>query len=167
MPATTPTYDLLLLLSIEAIDDERAKIVADVESAVASGGGTVTRRDDWGRRPLSYRINHEAEAEYHLLQFSGPTELLESLSHSLRINDGVLRFRIIKVLAGQPPPPDAAPPIVATAVPAAASTASEPAPTTPAAAEPEPAAPEPEPVAPSPAAAAVAADSPDDAATPD
>jgi small subunit ribosomal protein S6 len=108
-------YDLVLLLSTSAEDDERAKIVADVESAIAAGGGSVERHDEWGVRPMSFQIKHEAEADYHLLQFSGPPTLLESLSHSLGIADRVLRFRIIKVVPGQPPAPDSPPPVIAVA----------------------------------------------------
>lgn len=127
--ATEPTiYDLVLLLSESGTDEERAKILSEVESAIASSGGSIERNQDWGHRPLTYKINHQGEAEYHLLQFQGPTALLDSLSHSLRIADGVLRFRIIKVTPGTPPAPDSAPPLVApagatgapTAAPAAA-----------------------------------------------
>ena len=49
------------------------------------------------------------------MQFSGPTTILESLSHSLHIADGVVRFRIIKVVPGTPPPPESAPPLVGAA----------------------------------------------------
>ena len=115
MPQDTPLYDLVLLLSLGTTDEDRAKILADVESAISSGGGSVERRDDWGQRPLPYRISHQREADYHLLQFHGPPSLLDSLSHSLRIADGVLRFRIIKVTPGTPPPPDSAPPVIAPA----------------------------------------------------
>jgi small subunit ribosomal protein S6 len=73
----------------------------------------VERQDDWHTRPMTYEIRHQSEGEYHLLQFTGPTSLLEGLSHNLRIDDAVLRFRIIKVLPGTPPPPDSAPPVVA------------------------------------------------------
>jgi small subunit ribosomal protein S6 len=125
MPEEKTIYDLMLLLSTAAPEDERGKILSDVEAAIGSGGGSIERRDDWGARRLAFRINHEADAEYHLLQFSGPPALLESLSHSLRINDGVLRFRIIKVLPGQPPPPDSAPPVLA-AVAAQAATPTAP-----------------------------------------
>jgi small subunit ribosomal protein S6 len=112
--AKQPTiYDLVLLLSNSAEDERRAQILAGVEAAISRGGGSIERNDDWGSRPLPYRIRHEREAEYHLLQFSGPSSLLETLSHDLRIADGVLRFRIIKVLPGQPKPPDSAPPVVA------------------------------------------------------
>ena len=124
--AKEPTiYDLMLLLSTSAEDERRAQILANVEAAIQNGGGRIERNDDWGSRPLPYRIRHQREAEYHLLQFSGPTSLLEALSHDLRIADGVLRFRIIKVLPGQPNPPESAPPVVAQAVPAAAESAPE------------------------------------------
>jgi small subunit ribosomal protein S6 len=111
-------YDLMLLLSTSAEDERRAQILANVETAISRGGGSIERNDDWGSRPLPYRISHQREAEYHLLQFSGPTSLLETLSYDLRIADGVLRFRIIKVIPGQPNPPESAPPVVAQAVPA-------------------------------------------------
>jgi small subunit ribosomal protein S6 len=115
MAEQTPLYDLVLLLSTEAPEEDRAKILRDVDSAISVGGGSIERRDDWGPRPLTYRINHQRDADYHLLQFTGPPSLLESLSHSLRITDNVLRFRIVKVLPGTPPPPDSPPPVVATA----------------------------------------------------
>jgi small subunit ribosomal protein S6 len=54
---------------------------------------------------MAYEIDHRPEAHYHLFQFEGPNELLERLRHSLRIMDGVLRFRIVKVKPGTAPPP--------------------------------------------------------------
>jgi small subunit ribosomal protein S6 len=124
MPEQARLYDLMLVLSMNAEDDRRAKVLADVESQITSGDGTVERKDDWNRRPMAYEINHQTEGEYHLFQFTGPTALLETLSHNLRIDDAVLRFRIIKVVPGTPPPPDSAPPVMASA-PAAAPAAVE------------------------------------------
>ena len=40
------------------------------------------------------------------VQFLGGRELLEQLDHNLKITDGVLRFRIIKLRPGTPAPPD-------------------------------------------------------------
>lgn len=112
MPDETPLYDLMLLLSTSVDEERRAKILSDVESAISSASGSITLNGDWGVRALAYRIEHQSDAEYHLLQFSGPPELLESLNHNLGITDGVLRHRIIKVLPGTPPAPrpEAAPP---------------------------------------------------------
>jgi small subunit ribosomal protein S6 len=122
MPEQARLYDLMLVLSMTAEDERRAKIRADVESHITDGGGAIERNDDWHNRPLAFEINHQTEGEYHLFQFTGPTALLEGLSHMLRIDDAVLRFRIIRVVPGTPPAPDTAPPVVAgtpTAAPAA------------------------------------------------
>ena len=104
MPTEARLYDLLLL-SNDAEEERRAKIIDDVRQAISSGGGSIAHDNDWGTRPLAYRIAHQGDAEYHLLQFTGPPALLDSLGHSLGITDGVLRFRIIKVLPGTPGPP--------------------------------------------------------------
>jgi small subunit ribosomal protein S6 len=113
MPAPPRLYDLMLVLSTAVEDERRAKIVSDVEAQITVGGGAVERQDDWHSRPLAYEIRHQGEGEYHLLQFTGSGSLLDAVSHNLRIDDAVLRFRIIKVLPGTPPPPDAPPPVLA------------------------------------------------------
>jgi small subunit ribosomal protein S6 len=113
MPSDLTVYDLVLLLSLNGEDDARAKIIADVEAAIPAGGGSITLEQAWGRRPTTFPIDHQSEAEYHLIQFTGPSALLDSLSHSLGIADEVLRFRIIKNLPGTPPAPDSPPPVVA------------------------------------------------------
>jgi small subunit ribosomal protein S6 len=113
MPTAAPVYDLMLLLSTSADEARRKQILSEVESAISAAKGSIERNDDWGVRGLTYHIAHQADAEYHLLQLSGPPSLLESLSHSLRIADDVLRFRIIKVAPGTPPAPETPPPVVA------------------------------------------------------
>ncbi len=112
MANSTRLYDLMLILSTAVEEERRAKLISDVESQIAAGGGTVQRRDEWHARPLTFEISHQGEGEYHLIQFTGPTAVLDSLSHSLRIDDAVLRFRIIKVTPGTPPPPDSPPPVL-------------------------------------------------------
>jgi small subunit ribosomal protein S6 len=130
MAKDAPIYDLTLLLSAEAEDDQRSKILSDVESAISTAGGSVERNDDWGRRPLAYEIRHRPDAEYHLLQFRAPPTLIEELSHTLRITDGVLRFRVIKNRPGTPPAPSSPPPVVVAATSHAPATAAAPAPAT-------------------------------------
>jgi small subunit ribosomal protein S6 len=98
----------------------RTKIVADTRAAIEAGG-TLVGDQDWGVRPLAYPIDHRTQAEYHLLQFSGPPSLIASLQHTLRIADGVVRHRVIKLPAG------ATPVAPGTPAPAGASVAAAPA----------------------------------------
>ncbi len=121
MAAPKPVYDLMLMLDADAPSERRAEILQEVEAFVQRGG-TIESKHDWGVRPLAYEIEHHKDAEYHLLQFSAPPETIERLRTMLRITDGVLRHRTIKVLPGTPPPPTvrAEPrPVAAAAAPAA------------------------------------------------
>lgn len=100
------TYDLVLLLDPQAEDGVRAKIVSSTRDAIAAQGELV-RHDEWGERPLAYPIKHKASAEYHLLQFhTQSAELIAELNRTLRITDGVVRFRINKLAPGTPDAPD-------------------------------------------------------------
>ncbi len=106
MTLPAPTYDLVVLLDPQAEESTRAKIVADAVAAVQAQG-ELLRHDEWGERALAYPIERKASAEYHLLQFHATdAELLNGLDRSLRITDGVLRFRIIKLKPGVPDAPD-------------------------------------------------------------
>jgi small subunit ribosomal protein S6 len=100
-------YDLMLMLDPNAPDERRAEIANSVQSAIERGG-TLVGAHDWGMRRIAYEIDHRADAEYRLYQFETADDdhtLLEQLDHTLKITDGVLRFRIIRLKPGSPPPP--------------------------------------------------------------
>ncbi len=118
MAREAPLYDLILLLDTTIEQERRDTILANVEDAI-DRAGEIVGRHDWGVRPTVYEVRKQAEADYHLLQFRGTTELLEQLDHNLKITDGILRFRIIKLRPGTPAPPDLRPAAVGAAAPAA------------------------------------------------
>ena len=108
MATEAPLYDLTLLLDTEMESERRDQILANVEHAIEAGGEIVGRHD-WGVRPTAYEVRKHTDAEYHLIQFHATNELLEALDHTLKITDGVNRFRVIKLRPGTPPPPDNTP----------------------------------------------------------
>ncbi len=118
--AATITYDLNVLLDSELPEEQRERILADVEAMIAEGGSIVSAHD-WGRRKMAYEIRHKTDADYHLIQFH-PTgrELLERLDRTLKITDGVIRYRVIKLREGTPPPPDLHASVVPTEAPPSA-----------------------------------------------
>jgi small subunit ribosomal protein S6 len=99
-------YELVLMLDPEAADDDRKRLADDVRKAI-EGSGTLDRADEWGMRKLAYEIHQRNESDYRYFRFQGEPALLERLDHSLKIADGVLRFRIFKVdpeTTTNPPP---------------------------------------------------------------
>jgi small subunit ribosomal protein S6 len=139
MAVETPVYDLTVLLDADAPSERRAEILGAVEGAISNGGEIVSKHD-WGVRNLAYEIDHHKDAEYHLIQLTGPPELLDRLRTALRVTDGVLRHRIIRLPSGMPPPPSLRPEPRA-AEPAEAAEAAEAAPPAEAAPAVEPEAP--------------------------
>jgi small subunit ribosomal protein S6 len=103
MAVPAPTYDLTLMLDTSVEEDERAKALAEAERIIGAGG-TIVNRQEWGVRATAYEIRHKTDAEYHLLQFEGGREVLETLDRTLRITDGIVRFRIIKLPPGATTP---------------------------------------------------------------
>jgi small subunit ribosomal protein S6 len=105
-----PLYDLMLLLDPGVPSDRQEAILKDVQGQLESGGKLVGTYD-WGTRRMTFEIDHRPEAAYHLFQFEaeGGGALLERVDHSLKIMDGVLRHRIIRLKDGSPPPPTPAP----------------------------------------------------------
>jgi small subunit ribosomal protein S6 len=98
-------YDLTVLLDPDAPEERRSAILAGIEKDIQASG-TVVGHHDWGVRRIAYEIKHRPEAAYHLYQFeTDSSQLLERLGHNLKISDGVLRFRIIRLKPGSPPPP--------------------------------------------------------------
>ena len=97
----------MLLIDPNAPEERRNAVISETESMISDGGELVGSHD-WGQRRMAYEIDHRPEADYRLYQFEGENPLLERLNQRLRIMDGLLRFRIIKIKPGQPtpPPPD-------------------------------------------------------------
>ncbi len=103
MALPAPVYDLVLLLDPRAEDAQREKVVNDAERIIA-GGGTIVENQAWGMRAMAYEVDHQKEAEYHLIQFEAPPETIERLDGALHIADGVVRYRIIKLPLDAPAP---------------------------------------------------------------
>jgi len=104
MPAHDPLYDLVLMLDSAAPDEQRQKVLTSVQATI-SAAGEIVNSQEWGVRQTAYEIRHKGDAEYHLLQFHATRDVLETLQRTLRISDGVVRFRIIKLAPGTPAPP--------------------------------------------------------------
>jgi small subunit ribosomal protein S6 len=98
-------YDLMLMLDPNAPEERQNEVLSNVESMIQASGSLLGRHD-WGVRRMSFEIDHRPEAGYHLFQFeTDGGDLLERLDHALKIADGVLRFRTIRLKPGSPPPP--------------------------------------------------------------
>jgi small subunit ribosomal protein S6 len=96
-------YDLMLLVDPAAPEERQSAVIDEVRQLLSPA--EIVGEHDWGTRRLAFEIDHREEAEYRLWQFRAEPEVLERLNTRLRIMDGVLRFRVIRLKPDSPPPP--------------------------------------------------------------
>jgi small subunit ribosomal protein S6 len=86
-------YEILLMLDPETPEERHDEIIARTRAAIEKGGGTWLSHDPWGRRRLTYEIDHKTDGVYHLLQFDAAAETLDEVTRVLKITAGVMRHR--------------------------------------------------------------------------
>ena len=83
-------YEIVLLIH----PDQSEQVPAMLErykAVVTTGGGTVHRVEDWGRRQMAYMIQKLAKAHYLCVNIECSKEVLVELETGFRFNDAVLR----------------------------------------------------------------------------
>ena len=97
----TRDYELVMVLSPEATEDEITAIMDRVDALVKDGGGEVSERDTWGLKRLAYPLKKFNEGNYMLMRFSSDAGALQELNRSFNAAEDILRFlnlsRIIRI----------------------------------------------------------------------
>jgi len=111
-------YEILLMLDPELPEERQNEIVTRAREAIERDGGRWDGHDPWGRRRLTYEIDHKNEGSYHLLTFAAEPATLEEISRVLKITDGVMRHLAVRRVQGaptRPPEPGPEEPVAAVA----------------------------------------------------
>jgi small subunit ribosomal protein S6 len=111
-------YEILLMLDPELPEERQTQIVTRAREAIERDGGRFEAHEPWGRRRLSYEIDHKGEGSYHLLTFAAGPATLAEISRVLKITDGVMRHLAVRRVQGastRPPEPVPEEPVAAAA----------------------------------------------------
>ena len=92
----TRDYEVVMILSPEATEEEVATTVERVGSLITERGGTVSEPENWGVRRLAYPIQRFFEGKYVLTEFSMEAEHVLELELSLNATEIVLRHLVTK-----------------------------------------------------------------------
>jgi small subunit ribosomal protein S6 len=101
------SYELMVLLHPDLEIDAEAPI-AKIEALVNDAGGKVTRRDNWGKKRLAYRISHQDFAIYVYFELLLPPTKVRELENTLLITEEVLRHLLVVHEVAPPRQPDKA-----------------------------------------------------------
>jgi small subunit ribosomal protein S6 len=89
-----PSYELVVLLHPDLEIDVEAPI-AKVEHLVEAAGGRVTKRDNWGKKRLAYRIKKQDFAIYVYFEIELEGAKVRELENQILITEEVLRHILV------------------------------------------------------------------------
>lgn len=78
--------------------DQSEQVPAMIErykALIENDGGKIHRLEDWGRRQLTFPIQHLAKAHYVLMNIECNQGVMDELKSGFRFNDAVLRHLIL------------------------------------------------------------------------
>jgi small subunit ribosomal protein S6 len=65
-------------------------------NVIRSSGGSVEKIDVWGRRRLAFEINKKSEGIYAVIDLQATPQAVAELDRQLRLNESVLRTKVIR-----------------------------------------------------------------------
>jgi small subunit ribosomal protein S6 len=88
----------LMYIARPTLDEQALATLNDkVTKFIATAGGQVLKREDWGKRRLAYPIAKCTEGFYSVLQIQLPPTAVRTLENNLKLAEDVLRHLIVKV----------------------------------------------------------------------
>ena len=89
-------YELMVILDPDLEERTIAPSLDTFLNVVRTGGGTVDKVDIWGRRRLAFEIDKKAEGIYAVIDLQADPQAVAELDRQLRLNESVLRTKVIR-----------------------------------------------------------------------
>jgi small subunit ribosomal protein S6 len=94
---TQRQYEVVFIVDPSAEDDEVTRLTENLKQIATDQGGSVTKAESMGRRPLAYEILHKTEGSFVLLEIEGSGREIAELERRMRVNDRIIRYLTVRV----------------------------------------------------------------------
>ena len=91
---TNREYELVVIVSHEADEDETATALEMITNFISGHGGSVSAREDWGIKRLAYPIKNYREGNYVLFKFILSSDEINELDRIIRSSQNIIRHLV-------------------------------------------------------------------------
>ena len=92
-----PLYENVFIARQDISGAQVDQLADSFTQLIAEQGGEVKKREYWGLRNLTYRMNKNRKGHYVLFNIEGPAAAIAELERTMRINEDVLRYLTLRV----------------------------------------------------------------------
>ncbi|WWO97446.1 MAG: 30S ribosomal protein S6 [Candidatus Dasytiphilus stammeri] len=89
-------YEIIFMVHPDS-SEKVSEIIKLFTNIIKENNGIIHRLEDWGRRQLSYSINHLHKAHYVLMNIQASNKTIDEINHQLHYNNAIIRNIIIRV----------------------------------------------------------------------
>jgi len=92
-----PLYEHVFMARQDVSSQQVDALVEQFKGVIEQNGGSISKVENWGVKPLAYRIKKNRKAHYALLNINAPSAAVTEMERQMRINEDVLRYLTIRV----------------------------------------------------------------------
>ena len=85
-------YEGLFLLKPELEKEESNDLYQKIQDTTKKHKGEIEGVEEWGKRPLAYKIGKYAEGVYYLLKFKIDPRQITKLGSDFKLNESIIRM---------------------------------------------------------------------------
>ena len=88
-------YELMYILVNSASDEEKDAMIEKINALITKNGGVVDGVDKIGSKKLAYEIDKKHDGYYVLVNFTAESSVPATITNTLRITEGVMRYIVV------------------------------------------------------------------------
>ena len=89
-------YEGLFIINADLAEEDRDKVIKDIEKCITSAKGKVVNVDRIGKKKLAYKIKKRSEGVYVNIKFEAPSEGIAVLNKKLKLKEDIFRVFILR-----------------------------------------------------------------------
>ena len=90
-------YETVFIATPVLSEAQMKEAVEKFKGVLTNNGGEIVHEESWGLKKLAYPIQKKSTGFYHLIEFTGTGELVETLELQYRRDERIIRFLTIKM----------------------------------------------------------------------
>jgi small subunit ribosomal protein S6 len=94
-----PLYEHVFLSRQDVSAQQVEELTAQLKGVIEQMGGKIAKLEQWGVKPLSYRLRKNRKAHFTFMNLDAPPAVINEIERQERLNEDVLRYLTIRVEA--------------------------------------------------------------------
>jgi len=90
-------YEYTFIARQDLVENQNEKILGKYQEIINKNSGKIIKTEEWGLRPLSYKIKNNKRGIYFHIKFEGVGKTVDEIERAGNIDQMLIRYLTVKV----------------------------------------------------------------------